>query len=320
MVGLLLVSSIGIGSVPAASTGDERLATTDVEAAVDDILLQIDLQRSGDAVWTVEYRTRLDDTETTDAFKEQQAAIEDDPESYTEPFDERMTATAAHAADVTGREMTIANTTVTAEIQHLPQEYGVITYRFEWRSFAAVNGDELHAGQAIDGLFMDEETRLIVTWPEEYTVTDVSPTPDEDRENTVIWRGPTEFTTGEPRVTVDTAADSVSVSLLVGILGTLIGTSGLVWWMWTRESVLASPRRADESSAEQAALLSNEERVVTLLDEHDGRLKQQEIVHALSWTEAKTSQVLRRLREDGVVEVFRLGRENVVSLPSDDDT
>lgn len=320
IVGLLLASSIAIGCVSAANTGGERLATTDGAAITDDILLRIDLQHNGDAVWTIEYRTRLDDTETTNAFKEQQTAIEHDPESYTDPFDERTTATANHGADATGRDMTITNTTVTAETHRLPREYGVITYRFEWRNFAAVNGDELYAGQAIEGMFMDEGTRLIVTWPEEYAVTDVNPTPDENRENAVIWRGPTEFTTGEPRVAVDTAADPVSVPLLVGVLGTLVGTSGLAWWVWTGRSVSAGSGRVDKSGSEQTALLSNEERVVALLGERDGRLKQQEIVHALDWTEAKTSQVLRRLREDGVVKVFRLGRENVVSLPSDEGT
>jgi hypothetical protein len=62
-------------------------------------------------------------------------------------------------------------------------------------------------------------------------------------------------------------------------------------------------------------LLSNEERVVRLLEEHGGRLKQQAVVAELDWTEAKTSQVVSDLRETGDVESFRLGRENVLSLP-----
>lgn len=65
-------------------------------------------------------------------------------------------------------------------------------------------------------------------------------------------------------------------------------------------------------------LLSNEERVLKLLDEHGGRIKQQAVVEGLGWTDAKTSQVVGKLREDGEIEVFRLGRENVLTLPDEE--
>ncbi|MFC7045278.1 helix-turn-helix transcriptional regulator [Halobacteriaceae archaeon GCM10025711] len=49
-------------------------------------------------------------------------------------------------------------------------------------------------------------------------------------------------------------------------------------------------------------------------------MKQQEIVEELDWSEAKTSQVVGTLRDDGEIEVFRLGRENVLRLPDDEDS
>lgn len=76
MIGLLFLSSVAVGGMPAMSTGAEQMTTTGAEVDTDDILLKIDLQPNGDAVWTIEYRTHLDDTETIDAFEEQQAAIE----------------------------------------------------------------------------------------------------------------------------------------------------------------------------------------------------------------------------------------------------
>lgn len=69
-----------------------------------------------------------------------------------------------------------------------------------------------------------------------------------------------------------------------------------------------------------AELLSNEERVVHFLEEQGGRAKQQEIVDGLGWTDAKTSQVLSGMASDDQIEKFRIGRENVVKLPDDDDT
>jgi hypothetical protein len=66
-------------------------------------------------------------------------------------------------------------------------------------------------------------------------------------------------------------------------------------------------------------LLSNEERVLRLLEDSGGRMKQQQVVQELDWTDAKTSQVVGRLRDDGEIEVFRIGRENVLALPGETD-
>ncbi|MFC7232041.1 helix-turn-helix transcriptional regulator [Saliphagus sp. GCM10025308] len=62
-------------------------------------------------------------------------------------------------------------------------------------------------------------------------------------------------------------------------------------------------------------LLSNEEQVINLLESRGGRMKQQSVVEELDWTDAKTSKVVTGLREEGKLESFRLGRENVLSLP-----
>jgi hypothetical protein len=66
-------------------------------------------------------------------------------------------------------------------------------------------------------------------------------------------------------------------------------------------------------------LLSNEERVLRLLEGNGGRMKQQQVVTELDWTDAKTSQVVGSLREDEKIEVFRIGRENVLALPGETD-
>ncbi|MGZ0747034.1 helix-turn-helix transcriptional regulator [Haloparvum sp. AD34] len=66
-------------------------------------------------------------------------------------------------------------------------------------------------------------------------------------------------------------------------------------------------------------LLSNEERVLRLLEQHGGRMKQQDVVQELGWTDARTSQVVSGLRDEGKIEGFRLGRENVLRLPEADE-
>ena len=65
-------------------------------------------------------------------------------------------------------------------------------------------------------------------------------------------------------------------------------------------------------------LLSNEERVERFLREQGGRAKQQDVVESMGWTEAKTSQVVKDMRESDDLESFRIGRENVLKLPDAD--
>jgi hypothetical protein len=47
-------------------------------------------------------------------------------------------------------------------------------------------------------------------------------------------------------------------------------------------------------------------------------MKQKRVAEELDWTAAKTSQVVTGLRDDDDLDGFRLGRENVLSLPEYD--
>ena len=134
----------------------------------------------------------------------------------------------------------------------------------------------------------------------------------------MLWRGPIEFGTDEPRVAFASDDRSLlpgNVWLLVGVLGGSILAAVVGWWLYRRDDTTT----ATEDPADDVALLSNEERVLQLIADNGGRMKQQAIVQELDWTDAKTSQVVRELRDEGELEGFRLGRENVVRLPDDED-
>jgi uncharacterized membrane protein len=66
-----------------------------------------------------------------------------------------------------------------------------------------------------------------------------------------------------------------------------------------------------------APLLSDEERVLTLLQERDGRMKQADIVDATDWSNAKVSQLLSEMAEGGEIRKLRIGRENLITLPEE---
>ena len=119
----------------------------------------------------------------------------------------------------------------------------------------------------------------------------------------------------------DGGSSSMSVMPMLGIVGlVLVAGAGV--------AVLVTNRGEDGSKEDEAAtdpadtppedLLSNEERVLQLLQKNGGRVKQKQVAEQLDWTAAKTSQVVGGLRDDDEVDSFRLGRENVLTLPDVD--
>ncbi|MDX1747063.1 MAG: hypothetical protein R3324_14090 [Halobacteriales archaeon] len=331
LVALLVAASV----VGTAGAIHEAGLPPQVEGSIDPdgVLLAVDLAADGSAVWRIEYRVRLDDENATEAFDSVRDEIAADPDSFTGPFAERMRPTVVAAQNSTGREMALDEVSVSAEVQQLPQPYGVVTYRFAWEGFAAVEGDRIRAGEAIAGLFLDGETRLLVTWPEGYRFVRATPEPDDRRNTSATWAGPLDFASDEPELVVTSSPvgtpgssppeqptgdgagqnDGIAWILAAGIVIVLVlGTGG---WLLLRRS---GDDQAPETSPPDE-LLSNEERVLRVLEEHGGRMKQQEVASALDWTDAKTSQVVGNLREAGDIESFRLGRENVLSLPGYDD-
>jgi len=75
---------------------------------------------------------------------------------------------------------------------------------------------------------------------------------------------------------------------------------------------------ADAEPAEDLSLLADDERVLRLLDDNGGRMRQAEIVAETKWSDAKVSQLLSSMAEDDQITKLRIGRENLISLPDVD--
>jgi hypothetical protein len=185
----------------------------------DVVVMRADVAADGDARWSVAYRTRLDDANTTAAFESLQTDIEANRSAYTDRFGTGMRRTVRAAENRTGRGMALENLTVTADTEQFGQEYGVVTYRFTWRSFAAVDGGRLRVGDALAGLFLDSETSLVVAYPDEYDVVSASPRAAENRTNAVVWRGQIDFGPDEPSLVLAPggAASSPGTAVLAAV-------------------------------------------------------------------------------------------------------
>jgi len=338
-----------IGSVvaPAAAFGQPQ----QVEVDPDSTSLTVDVQEDGDAQWEIAYRVRFDSDDEREAFENLSQDIENDSTPYTDRMETRMQSVADDAENATGRQMTVGNVTVETRTQ---VDYGLVVYRFEWTNFAAVDGDTITAGDAIDQFYLDGNRSLRVTWPEGYETQSVTPSATRTEERAVVWEGELAFSEGQPRVelvpegTAPTTANAgtettdgiggdrgnASLPLLFGlVLGAMVVAGGV--WLYTRREVGAGPPEGDGDDTGAGAtgseataagngdaddgpppeLLSNEERLLRLLEQNGGRMKQKQVAGQLDWTAAKTSQVVSDLRDDDQLDSFRLGRENVLTLP-----
>ena len=61
-------------------------------------------------------------------------------------------------------------------------------------------------------------------------------------------------------------------------------------------------------------LLTDEDRVVKLIRENGGRMKQVNIVEETGWSKSKVSMLLSDMEDEGTISKLRVGRENIISL------
>ncbi|WP_415379399.1 helix-turn-helix domain-containing protein [Halosimplex sp. TS25] len=61
-------------------------------------------------------------------------------------------------------------------------------------------------------------------------------------------------------------------------------------------------------------ILSDEDRVLQLLREADGRLPQNEITEKTDWSKSKVSRLLSKMEDSGEIEKINVGRQNIIAL------
>ncbi|QLG48196.1 helix-turn-helix transcriptional regulator [Natrinema halophilum] len=75
-----------------------------------------------------------------------------------------------------------------------------------------------------------------------------------------------------------------------------------------------SDDRRESTPFSEEELLTDEDRVVKLIQENGGRMKQVNIVDETGWSKSKVSMLLSDMEDDGTISKLRVGRENIISL------
>jgi uncharacterized membrane protein len=230
---------------------------------------------------------------------------------------------------------------------------GEVRVSFTWTSFGRIdeNGtmyvdDAFRTGGGSWLSSLGPNQTLVIRTPPGYSPPDTAPI--GPKEGDLRWEGPRTFEPGyfvivyEPKAGFERPFD-VSTVLLTGALVLSAAALALGLYLLYRrrsdgaveadaEAAAAAAKAEDADEATATAdvasepadepaeepnleLLSDEERVEYLLEENGGRMKQADVVKETGWSNAKVSQLLSSMAEEGRVDKLRIGRENLISLP-----
>ncbi|WP_459889382.1 helix-turn-helix transcriptional regulator [Halostagnicola bangensis] len=227
---------------------------------------------------------------------------------------------------------------------------GVVEMSFVWEGFAAVDDDgTVRAGDVFDEWVLLEDQRLTVSTDDSLEFQSVHEDGRYNRElladaNKVTWSGEMEFIPGEPRIVLDNPEESNEGGFLssfdtfedgtfspllaiIMIIAVLVGIGTFVRFRDTDDEAVKStageepgPTEAGATTTEpteelqETELLTDEDRVVNLIEENGGRMKQVQIVDETGWSKSKVSMLLSEMEDSGTISKLRVGRENIISL------
>jgi len=126
------------------------------------------------------------------------------------------------------------------------------------------------------------------------------------------------------------ALGAIGVLVVVGVLGYVaMGRSSGVEPVEEGDDAgteTGADRETDDADGDDGhgdgggrTILTDENRVMDLLESRDGQMHQSDVAEELEWSSSKTSRVLSEMTEEGAIEKIRIGRQNVIRFPEDED-
>ena len=346
LVALLLVGVLS-GAAVAQESPDVAAATTTFD---------VDLRADGGADWTVRTTVPIDTDDERAGFRTYGERFEAGEVSAS-PGVAFFESAASAAAEAAGRQMEITNVERNYTVGE-SQGTLLLRFHWTNFLAPAGDGYELgDALLTEDGTWLrslESGQQIRIQTPPGYEIQ--RSIEARQQNDSLVVAGPESFDPQEFSVTYAAEPGSSSESpgspdgptegfdpLVAGLLGLLfVAVMVLAVWRWRGGEPIAEvangghsppPTEAAEPESEpepeqsepteeagvDPELLSDEERVEALLERNGGRMRQADIVQETDWSDAKVSQLLSRMADEGSVEKLRLGRENVISLPDAED-
>jgi len=239
-------------------------------------------------------------------------------------FQEKADGLVAAAAIQTSRQMYVENSSFQISTTVTSSNAKTTEYMFIWVNFSKTQNGQLAAGDVfgVTSFFnqLYGDGALQITYPENYTLESVTPTPDviDNSTQTLQWLGTQFFIAAQPNIVleaqqnayVESGPQPYMLEVAVSAVAVAAAVSGFF---------LAYRRRSQKSKepATLAPLISletEEEKIVHLLRLNKGSAYQSAITEQCKFSKAKTSQLLSALETKGIVQRYKRGRDKIVKL------
>jgi uncharacterized membrane protein len=237
-------------------------------------------------------------------------------------FQQKIFDVVESAANVTNREMTVEETSLQINTT-ISLESKTTEYTFVWQNFSIIKGTQISFGDVfqVNNFFgrLYGDAALQLTYPSEFTVKKVLPTPYERQDSGDImkWSRTQDLMTNTVSIVLTSdsqTGNGISIGwqfygiafavIAVGIILSLIG-------------FFRFKRRKNNSSAsapKESPIMSEEDKVLKLLKSSGGSMRQSEITEQSRFSKAKTSQLLAALEKKGSITRYKSGRDKIVIL------
>lgn len=209
------------------------------------VLMTVDVQETGDAIWTVTVRYELRSANETAAFDALAADFEAN-RTDDGPQLETFRAFVSRAAERVNRTMAVTDVDRQSEIQNRSAAtengtaVGLLSLEFRWTNFATLENETIAVGNAFGPSWNIEEGQVLeIRPPEGYSVDTVRPSTAV--ENGIIrWEGPRTFGADHPSIRYVQSAPPENGTdwqlLLSYVLGVAVAilAGGIAVYAWIR--------------------------------------------------------------------------------------
>jgi hypothetical protein len=288
----------------------------------------IEIDENGSAFWNIEKHIPIT---TQIELNEWKLAIEKGQDLFRYKNEigegkERIYLSFASAQNTTNRTMSIENYNISYNItETMSETLGIIHFNFQWKNFSYINDSKIFIGDSFsNGMLLSSSDVLIIQIPEGFEVESVSPAYDKRDGNKLIWGGTMfhEFNVGEPALVLAPIKPSKSmpVTWVYGIVLFIAFSSISILFLMKKRT-----KRTPSNDENDVAVLSqhydlpfkyleDEEMIQQILLKYNGEAYQSDIVRESGLSKSKISNVLRDMKDQGMIIKIRKGRGNVIRL------
>lgn len=282
---------------------------------------KIEVHVDGSATWIAEERYLLETEDDVNWFQLYMSEFEVWKE--LQKLSNNTSAMVSWISDNTNRYMKTENFEITVGIFNTTLgSYGIIKKHYDWVGFAKVEDNKrIMIGDVfLGGLYLSRDDALIIEYPSDLVITDVSPEPDHisESDRRLTWYGRRSFGAGEPRVVLEEKTRGIMDNLqqyalvIVGVIA-IVGIGSAGFWFFKfrrkeREEVIGQIPRVP------LGIEDEEDKVVKLLRGAGGSSYQSTITKRCGFSRSKTSELLKAMENKGMITRKKKGREKLVML------